>query len=73
MPSTVIASIRYDKPKQDLYIRFVSGDLYRYKKVPAEVYENLLHAPSKGIFLNKSIKGNYEFQKIDKDKWLSKK
>lgn len=73
MPSSVIAYIRYDQPKQDLYIRFVSGDLYRYKKVPAEVYEHLLKASSKGTFLNKSIKGNYDFQKMNDDKPLSKK
>ena len=65
MPSTVIAHIRYDSLKKDLYIHFISGVLYRYKDVPAEVYEQLIKASSKGTFLNKFIKGNYDYQKVD--------
>ena len=68
MPSTVIAYVRYDEMKQDLYIRFLSGDLYKYKNVPPEVYDDLRSAPSKGTFLNKMIKGNYEYQKVENDR-----
>jgi len=71
MPSTVIADIRYDQLNGDLYLRFVSGDLYKYKNVPAEVYEQLMKATSKGTFLNKSIKRNFDYQKIVNDKPLS--
>ena len=73
MPSSVIAHIRYDELNRDLYIRFVSGDLYKYKKVPVEVYNHLMKATSKGTFLNKSIKKNYDYQKIENDKPLSRR
>ena len=37
------------------------GTIYVYHGVPSEVYENLMSAPSKGSFLNREIKGIYEF------------
>ena len=73
MPSSVIAHIRYDELNHELYIRFVSGDLYKYKKVPVDVYDRLMKATSKGTFLNKLIKKNYDYQKIESDKPLSRR
>jgi KTSC domain len=64
MPSSVVASISYDQKSSTLEVVFVSGMVYHYKDVPEEVYVAMKGSASKGIFLNTSIKGNYEFEKI---------
>ena len=64
MPSSVVAAIRYDEKSSKLRIIFQSGSIYDYLKVPEQVYNNMKKASSKGEFLNKEIKPNYEFEKI---------
>lgn len=65
MPSSVVASIQYDPATAILRVIFVSGSVYDYKKVPEKVYKEMKAATSKGIFLNKYIKGSYPFRKIN--------
>ena len=65
MPSSVISYITYDAPSQILRVRYVSGMIYDYKKVPEEVYLNMKAAFTKGVFLNQHIKNKYEFEKIE--------
>ena len=64
MPSSVVAAIRYDEKTSKLRIIFQSGSIYDYLKVPEKVYNEMKKATSKGEFLNKEIKPNYEFEKI---------
>jgi len=64
MPSSVVASINYDASSRTLLIRYVSGMVYRYLDVPAEVYAEMRAAFSKGQFLNRFIKGKYAFEKV---------
>lgn len=64
MPSSVVATIRYDEKTSKLRIIFQSGSIYDYLKVPAKVYNEMKKASSKGEFLNKEIKPNYDFEKI---------
>ena len=64
MPSSVVAYMSYKPETSTLRVHFVSGMIYDYKKVPPEVYEAMRTATSKGTYLNKYIKGNYEFRKI---------
>ena len=65
MPSSVVAAIRYDASKSTLRVVYVSGAVYDYKKVPEEVYNEMKKAFSKGEFLNKEIKPNYKFEKVN--------
>ena len=65
MPSSVVSKIIYKEETETLRIVFVSGMVYDYKKVPLEVYEAMKSSGSKGIFLNKFIKNNYEFEKVE--------
>lgn len=60
--SSNLAKVGYDG--LHLYVLFLNGGLYRYLNVPKEVYTNLLHAPSKGVYLAKHIKGKYPYQKM---------
>jgi hypothetical protein len=56
--------MHYDPGSKTLRVIFLSGAIYDYKEVPERVYENMKAAPSKGIFLNREIKGRYDFEQI---------
>jgi hypothetical protein len=64
MPSSVISTINYDPATAILRITFVSGVVYDYKNVPEEIYKALKTSGAKGIYLNRHIKGRYQFEKI---------
>ena len=64
MPSSVVAHYRYDREKLILTVHFVSGLVYEYLGVPENIYEAMRLCQSKGIYLNKYIKGNYEYKKV---------
>ncbi|SDD72538.1 KTSC domain-containing protein [Dyadobacter soli] len=65
MPSSVVAQMIYNEEKETLRIVYVSGMVYDYKNVPWEVYQAMKTSGSKGTFLNKHIKGNFEFEKVE--------
>jgi len=65
MPSSVIDKIAYNAEKQILTIVFQSGKIYYYKQVPYGTYISLRAARSKGRYLNKNIKGVYEYESPD--------
>lgn len=56
--------MHYNDDTKTLRVVFVSGAIYDYKKVPAEVYHAMQSASSKGTFLNTHIKEHYRFEKI---------
>lgn len=62
MPSTVIAKIEYDESNRILSVIFLSGKVYYYKDVPKNVFITLRAAKSKGRYLNKYIKGAFEYE-----------
>jgi len=64
MPSSVILRMNYNPGSQSLVIHFVSGAIYKYKKVPKKVFVELKAASSKGVYFNHYIKGIYKFEKI---------
>ena len=64
MPSSVISSLRYDPVSTTLRVIFVSGKAYDYKHVPLEIYKAIKKANSKGGYLNRHIKGNYDYKKL---------
>jgi len=61
MPSSVIASFKFNPDTEVLKIIFVSGREYLYFDVPAAVYEALKHAKSKGGYFNRHIRDKYSF------------
>ena len=64
--SSNIATVGYDSMKQELEIEFVTGGIYKYLKVPEDVYINLMTAPSIGSAVHKLIKGKFEFKQEGK-------
>lgn len=65
MPSSVVASIKYDVATSTLRVTYVSGLMYDYKNVPEEIYQAMKTAFSKGTFLNQHIKGKYPYEKVN--------
>jgi hypothetical protein len=62
--STSIEAIGYDEDTQSIYVRFVeSGETYVYSPVEEWVFTDFRNAPSKGSFLNRELKGRYEYRK----------
>jgi hypothetical protein len=64
MPSTVIHHFSYDPESRRLRVFFMSGIVYDYVNVPAELFEQFQNTFSKGKFLNEQIKGKYAFEKV---------
>jgi hypothetical protein len=58
--------MEYDPIQKNLVVSFVSGMVYVYKEVPETVYVAMKTSGAKGIYLNRNIKGKYEYEKIDK-------
>lgn len=60
--STNIEAIGYDAAVQELHVRFLkSGQTYVYYDVEAWVFEELMQADSKGVYLHMNIKGRYGY------------
>ena len=64
MPSSVVAAMEYIENVSTLRITYTSGNVYDYKGVPPEVFEEMKVAGSKGTFLNYRIKGKYRYKKV---------
>lgn len=61
--SSNVEAVGYDDDTRELHVRFVSGGYYIYHEVPRQIFDDLMNAPSKGSFLNREIKGVYQFTK----------
>ena len=58
-----VYKIRWDK--NNLFVHFNNGGVYHYKEVPEKVSIGMSGALSPGSFLNREIKGNYRYEKIE--------
>ena len=61
--SSVIAEVRYDEEHAFLEVHFHNGRLYRYRDVPPDEYEALIHADSVGRYFNQEIRQRYRVLK----------
>jgi hypothetical protein len=64
LKSTSLAEVGYEREESLLRIQFQSGAIYEYFDVPANVYEDLLHASSAGRFFNENVNGEFDFQRL---------
>lgn len=62
--SSNIAAVGYDAGSETLEIEFNNGRTYQYYNVPEFMYENLMAAPSVGIYFNAEIKNAYTCSQI---------
>ena len=63
--SSVIARVRYDTASGTLDVAFLSGKMYRYRDVPAPVYDAFMTAESKGRFFNTQIRDRFSFEQMN--------
>ena len=63
--SSSLVSIGFAREARVLEIEFRSGAIYRYLGVPQTVFEALKKAESKGRYFAQSIRGKYEFQRVE--------
>ena len=59
--STSLRTIGYDAERQPLPVEFHNRSIYQYFEVPATVYQELMQAPSKGAYFNRSIRSNFDY------------
>ena len=64
MPSSVIKTFRYAPSEEKLTIVFVSGVIYEYLGVPADIWRRFEKAFSKGRFFSRYIRDRYRFNRI---------
>ena len=57
--SSSVAAVGYDEQSGDLFIEYVTSGTYIYIGVPMPVYEDLMRAPSIGVYVNQVIKPTY--------------
>jgi hypothetical protein len=62
LKSSLIKFVRYDALTRELFVR-LEGGAYTYERVPAEVYEALLAAPSAGAFYNAYIRDSFSYKR----------
>ena len=64
MPSSVIAKIDYEAEHARLTVTFMTGRVYQYLMVPADVVTAFKAAASKGNFFNSRIRDHYPCREI---------
>jgi hypothetical protein len=62
--STVFACAAYRRDARQLYLRFHDGGIYRYFDCPAEVYEELIAAESKGRYFSACVRDRFRYQRV---------
>jgi hypothetical protein len=59
--STTLASVAYDDARELLQLEFRSRAIYQYFGVAPAVHAALMHAPSKGSYFNRVIRGRFPY------------
>ena len=62
--SSNVEAVAYEAESMTLHVWFNSDSHYCYSGVPEDLYQGLLYADSVGSFLNREIKGTYNYQQI---------
>jgi hypothetical protein len=64
--SSAFRAAAYGDDEHSLYLRFRSGEVYRYFDVPAQVYQEFLAADSKGRYFRQNILDRFAYQQMHK-------
>jgi hypothetical protein len=60
LSSSAISAAGYDVQSQRMKITFQAGHTYDFCRVPRQVFDGLLQAPSAGTYYNQHIKDRYQ-------------
>ena len=66
LESEMLASVAYVAGNKVLYLRFRTGDVYRYFDFPAEHYQSFLNAQSKGRFFLANVRDRFRYERLAK-------
>ncbi len=62
--SSLLQAATYQQEAAILEVALRGGAVYRYFGVPAQTYEELLQAPSKGAYFNGHVRSRFAYTKI---------
>jgi hypothetical protein len=62
--SSNVIAIRYHEPTRECFVKFTNGTVYVYEDVPEQVWEELVHAQSKGKIVNLVLKRGYKYHRV---------
>jgi KTSC domain len=62
--SKLLAAAAYVAPRRILYLRFLTGDVYRYFTFPAEQYQAFLGADSQGRYFLSHIRNCFPYERL---------
>ncbi len=71
LDSSVFTAAAYLPAKHILYLRFRSGELYRYLKFPPELYRDFLAADSKGQYFAHHIRDQFTCEHLPRSRSAS--
>ena len=64
--SKLLAASAYDEGKHILYLRFRSGEVYRYFGFPEDQYRELRDAESRGRYFLSHIRNQFRYERLAK-------
>ena len=64
LESKLLAAVAYVAPRRVLYLRFQSGDVYRYFIFHAEQYREFLDAESQGRYFLSHIRNYFPYERL---------
>jgi hypothetical protein len=64
LESKLLTAVAYAAEAQIFYLRFHSGDVYRYFDFPPEQYRDFLGAESKGRFFLSEIRNQFRYERL---------
>lgn len=62
--SRVLAAAAYVTQRRWLYLRFHTGEIYRYFDFPPPQYQDFLDADSKGTYFGKHIRNHFPYEHL---------
>jgi KTSC domain len=71
LDSSVFTAAAYLPARRMLYLRFRSGELYRYVDFPPDLYHDFLAADSKGQYFARHIRDRFPCQHLPRSRSAS--
>lgn len=62
--SSNLLSVGYDAASETLEVEFKNEHIYQYYNVPQFMYEQLMQAPSLGVYFNTNIRNAYACSRL---------
>jgi hypothetical protein len=66
LESKMFTASAYEAPGNILYLRFTSGEVYRYFDFPEEQYQRFLDAESHGRYFLSNIRDQFRYERLSK-------